>query len=327
MIKAIVFSKDRAMQLDATLRSLYLHCRDVQLAELHVLYSASTPKYETQYRLLGQAYPQVDFVSEKSFREDVEEILLSFYEHAAERSRYRFVSKFNRWFFADHFLVEKITRRFSRLGIRIGYIPVPVPAKETFIFFLVDDNLFVRPFRLQAVIHALDFLPKTLGFSLRLGRNTTYAYMLDSSQELPEFEEFDNEILKYDWPRAQGDYNYPLEVSSSIFRTAQILPLLASIAFGNPNSLEGGMATRSRWFAKEFPSLLCFDTSVTFCNPINKVQTVESANRAALRHHYSVEELAERFDRGERIDVGVYAGHQPNACHQEVELVFTGEEQ
>ena len=327
MIKAIVFSKDRAMQLDATLRSLYLHCRDVQLAEIHVLYRASTPKYEAQYHLLAQAYPQVDFVSEKSFREDVEEILLSCYEHAADRRRYRFVSKFNRWLFADHFLIEKITRRLSRLGIRIGSVPAPVPEKETFIFFLVDDNLFVRPFSLQAVIHALDFLPRTLGFSLRLGRNTTYAYTLDSSQELPEFEEVDDDILTYEWLRAQYDFYYPLEVSSSIYRAAQMLPLLASIAFQNPNTLEGGMAARSRWFAKGFPSLICFDASVTFCNPINKVQTVEAANRAALIHHYSVEELAERFDRGERIDVGAYAGHLPNACHQEVELIFTGADQ
>ena len=32
--------------------------------------------------------------------------------------------------------------------------------------------------------------------------------------------------------------------------------------------------------------------------------------------------MIERFDRGERIDVERYAGFTPNACHQEVELVF-----
>jgi hypothetical protein len=187
----------------------------------------------------------------------------------------------------------------------------------------VDDNLFVRPFRLQTIIHALDILPDAIGFSLRLGRNTTYTYMLNSNQKLPDFEEVGDGVLAYDWRGAQYDFNYPLEVSSSIYRTAQIMPLLASVAFRNPNTLEGEMAARSRWFAKRFPKLLCFDTSVAFCNPVNKVQTVKAGNRVGLAQDYTVEELAVRFDQGERIDVKAYNGFCPNSCHQEVELIFT----
>jgi len=318
-----VFSRDRAMQLDAALRSFYLHCQDIQLAEIHVLYRASTPGYEAQYRLLEQAYPQVFFVSEKNFREDVEGMLLSCYERVSQRRWYRFVSKINRLLLFDNSFIAKIARRLAKLEIKLRILPLPFPLKESFIFFMVDDNLFVRPFSLRAAVQALHAVPDAIGFSLRLGRNTTYTYSLNNNQELPKFEEIAGGVLAYDWRSGQYDFNYPLEVSSSIYRAVQILPLLASMAFRNPNTLEGEMAARSRWFAKRFPKLLCFDTSVAFCNPVNKVQTISAGNRAGLAHHYTVEELARRFDKGERVDVKSYSGFMSNACHQEMEFTFT----
>jgi hypothetical protein len=211
----------------------------------------------------------------------------------------------------------------ARLGIKLEYMHSPVPSMESHILFMVDDNLFVRQFSLQVAVQALHSVPDAIGFSLRLGRNTTYTYSLNHNQELPEFNEIGDGVLAYDWRGAQYDFNYPLEVSSSIYRAVQIMPLLASVAFRNPNTLEGDMAARSRWFAKRFPKLLCFDTSVAFCNPVNKVQTVSAGNRAGLVNSYTVEELAEQFDRGKRIDVKAYSGFVSNSCHQEVELIFT----
>jgi len=58
-VKAILLSRDRATQVDATLRSFYLYCRDIQLADIHVLYRASTPRYKVHYRKLELAYPKV----------------------------------------------------------------------------------------------------------------------------------------------------------------------------------------------------------------------------------------------------------------------------
>jgi hypothetical protein len=66
---------------------------------------------------------------------------------------------------------------------------------------------------------------------------------------------------------------------------------------------------------------MCFEQSVTFCNPVNIVQTLYP-NRVGEHIYYSVEELLERFERGERIDIQAYNGFVPNACHQEVSLHF-----
>ena len=56
------------------------------------------------------------------------------------------------------------------------------------VLFLVDDALFVRPFRLEVAAQALDSNADALGFSLRLGRNTSNCYVLGRAQALPEFE-------------------------------------------------------------------------------------------------------------------------------------------
>ncbi len=69
------------------------------------------------------------------------------------------------------------------------------------------------------------------------------------------------------------------------------------------------------------PALLCYEQSVTFCNPVNKVQTVY-ANRAGTASEYAADHLAELFDQGYRVQVAAYAGFVPSACHQEVELTY-----
>jgi hypothetical protein len=66
---------------------------------------------------------------------------------------------------------------------------------------------------------------------------------------------------------------------------------------------------------------LCYENSVTFCNPINKVQTV-ATNRAGSVVEYSSDHLAQLFESGYRIKVEAYTGFVPNACHQEVALNF-----
>jgi hypothetical protein len=170
-------------------------------------------------------------------------------------------------------------------------------------------------------VRALRANPDALGVSLRLGKNTTYCYAHDHAQRLPAFTPQPGGLLKYDWTTAEYDFGYPLEVSSSIYRSKEIVPLVCGFNFRNPNDLEGYMAAHSRWFKIKFPYLLCSENSITFCNPINIVQTT-TENRAGKQYYYPIDEMIARFDRGERIEVERYAGFTPNSCHQEVELFF-----
>lgn len=302
-MQVLIFSRDRALQLDATLHSFLLHCEDVSQADVKIIYTTTTSVHARQYEQLQRDYAgrgPITFVREEKFRTDT--------LNAAIPDR---VSRVARGLF-----------RFANcLGPRFGRVAAlgKAAVANHFVLFLVDDNLFVRDFRLRTICDALTVHEDALGFSLRLGTNTTYCYSRDREQRLPKFSFLDSGILKFPWNTGQADFGYPLEVSSSVYRLADVLPFLSRLQFRNPNTLEEVMAHRTQRFRASKPFLLCYETSVTFCNPINIVQTVLS-NRSGAEPEHSSESLAEMFSRNFRVDVHAYSGFVPNGCHQEVAL-------
>jgi hypothetical protein len=262
-----IFSKNRAFQLEAALRSFRSHARDAEAARLVVLYRATDDRHARQYALLASTHPDVTFVAEQSFRRDL----------------------------------------LSAIG------------SSRMVLFLVDDILVTRPFSLGVAAEALTERPRALGFSLRLGLNTTNCYMLDRPQALPAFETLDGGVLQYDWRGAEHDFGYPLELSSSLYRTGDLVPVLGSFDFRNPNRLEAELAARRDGFTERFPLLLCFERSVAFSAPLNLVQE-EFPNRSQRSPDVSVEALSRLFDQGFRLDVDAWHGHTARAAHEEIEL-------
>lgn len=269
-ITGIVFSKDRAMQLDAVLRSLWLHCRDIGSADVKVLYTTSDAAHEYQYMRLMEMHPKAEFIREHDFKQQ---------------------------------LLSSI-------------------ADYPFVFFVVDDCIFVKPFFLKDVVSAVDEHQDVLGFSFRLGRNTTYCYSRDRSQQLPVFQELKNGFVKFHWASGEYNFGYPLEVSSSMYRTKDLFTLLAESPFQNPNTLESQLAHQAWKYAGSHGYAICNAVSLAFCNPVNIVQLVYK-NRRGTNNGYSIHELFRLFQEGYRIHVEQYSGFVPGSCHQEVELYFT----
>lgn len=289
------------MQLEATLGSFFRHVVVADAAQMTVLYCASSSKHKSQYLELEREFrAQVGFVQETSFRRQVLELLRTSPSALAPGPR--------------HTLSETL---LSRISVQ----EKPVTRPTSFVIFLVDDNLFVRSFDLDAAIRALDLNSDALGFSLRLGRNTTHCYVLDREQSLPRFESLPESVLKWRWSRADGDFGYPLEVSSSIYPLETVIGLLKRTEFSDPNTLESQMFRQERRFVRQFPVLLCYEKSVVFSVPLNRVQQVYG-NRAADMNESSSEALAELFDQGQRIRLAALEGFVPSACHQEVGLQF-----
>jgi len=266
-IGALIFSKDRPLQLDAALQSFLLHCADPETIELHVLYLASDDIFASQYKQLKAEFPQVEFIAQSNFKQQVQAV--------------------------------------------VGSCDL--------ILFMVDDNIFVRRFCLAEAARALLDNDDALGFSLRLGTNTQYCYTQNAPQPLPNFESCSPRILKYDWTTAHHDFGCPLELSSSLYRCAEIGPLLQELAFDNPNHLEAALAGFAGRFASSKPHLLCYERSVVFSNPLNRVQLVYP-NRTADSPQYDPTRLRKLFAQGYRVDVGKYAGFVPDAAHQEQPL-------
>lgn len=125
-VVGLLFSKDRAMQLDGTIRSLSVYCQDMRNIDFKVIWAHSDSRNEQQYQELANTYPYIEFISEVDFQSQV-------------------------------------------LASIAGY---------EYVLFLVDDNLFVRSFSIEKIIESLRINPDVLGFSLRLGTNTNYCYML-----------------------------------------------------------------------------------------------------------------------------------------------------
>ena len=263
----VVFSKDRPLQLDGTLRSFFLHCQDPDDIVLKVLYTTSDAEQEEAYRQMAQDYPGVVFVREKSFKQELLSQLQGF----------------------DHVL------------------------------FVVDDTIFVRDFHLGECVRRLAEFPDAIGFSLRLGENTTYCYPLDRSQRLPDFQAVDANAVVFDWTAGEHDFNYPIEVSSSVYRMHDVYPLLDRLDYKNPNTLESVLSACAPQFASSLPRLLSVPRSAAFAVPINKVQDFNE-NRAGERQEYSAEGLAVLYRDGYRLDAAAYSDFTPNSCHQEVEL-------
>jgi hypothetical protein len=296
-IVGVVFSRDRAIQLDAMLRSFFLNCADPELVSFKVIYAGKNAYFTDQYRRLRLEYatdPSIDFIEQHHFKKNV---------------------------------LRAIRTRLSvreRMLLKLGRGRIRLRASNKYLMFLVEDNVFIRPFRLSEVTSALDSHRDALGFALLLGTNINYCYPLDVPVVFPDHEAVSDSIVKYRWPDAGVGLNYPLEVSGSVYRINEIAPPLARLGYSSSNELEAQLALKASDYSRTHPTLLCYKHSITFCNPVNKSQNTYD-KKAGTRPEYSTEYLARMFDDGYRIDIRGHQNMVPYSCHQEVKLSFSKE--
>lgn len=298
----LVFSKNRAMQLDALLRSYLLHCQDSHRSKIIVLYDTTSSHYHKQYDRLKEIYQEsVCFKLQKKFRKDVLTII-----SPQQQGIKKWINIYRYSF--PHWLN-------GLLSARVEISP------DQYILFLVDDTVFIRDFYLEDIISVLESQREVIGFSLRLGDNTTYCYPMQTEQCLPDFTLYRDNVYIFNWYSSNLDFGYPFELSSSLYRSEMIMNYLLQLPFWNPNSLEAKMAAGAWQFQIKYPYMACYQKSVAFSIPVNKVQN-EFPNRYGVDYSHSIEELSQRFDEGEIIDIEKLNGFVPKACHQEVELSF-----
>ena len=226
---------------------------------------------------------------------------------------------------------QKLIKMFPSISFHeqidfIDYV-VTLLKEYKYVLFVVDDTFFVKDFRIGTVTKSLADNIDCIGFSLRLGKNTTYCYMGNYGQEFPSDYHQMDETLKYEWAKADGDFGYPLEVSSSAYRVKDVLPIIQQShrhwKISHPGHLEGNMS-KMRKHLRCYPYLLCYEQSVAFANPLNIVRP-EKRNRFSGVIEYDVITLAEQFDKGCRIDVKKYSDFVPKGAHEDVDVVFVKE--
>lgn len=192
---------------------------------------------------------------------------------------------------------------------------------KKYVLFVVDDCVFTRKYSLEKMCYTLDIFSGAIGFSLRLGENTTYCYPLGIDNDFPIMQKFDNNICTFNWVDVKnGDFAYPLEVSSSLYRVSDIMIYLQGVTYADPGFLEWAMSINTG-IVKYSPYLACYQTSVAFCNPINKVNP-NNNNRSGSNPDYSILSLLEKYENSLRIDNTDFLDFVSNGCHQEKEIRF-----
>jgi len=195
---ALVFSKDRPLQLDACLRSLRMHATGAAWLPIVVLWKASSEAYRRAYSEvcaanggvhgLNHAPAPLAFFSEGDFEADVRHILAS--------------------------------------------------ATNNHCLLCVDDTMWVRTWFPGQVERLLCEHSDALAFSLRLGRSTTYCYPTDETQVVPHHAIIEGDVMKFDWRTQPNDFGYPCDISSSVYRVNDLVRALTGRGFKNPNELE-----------------------------------------------------------------------------------------
>lgn len=187
--------------------------------------------------------------------------------------------------------------------------------------FLVDDCVFWRDFSLSWLPEYLRQHPEVMGLSLRLGRNITASYLQGCSIQPPSWEAFNDslagELLCWRWQGAHEAWGYPLEVSSSVYRTADIESYLPNV--GSPNVLENAMCAHLDTLSR--PLLMSYGESVAYDAQINCVGPF--SNRAGNDPRYTPEALSAAYAAGWRLKVEDLPA--PSAVMAEIELPMTKE--
>jgi hypothetical protein len=206
-INVIIFTKDRAAQLDALLSSIQKNAS--WLWPPTILYAASNEDFERGYRLIEDKY-NIKLIWQLPLKEKV---------------------------------LEAIDPSVSLTT------------------WLVDDDIFYRTF------DEITEVPYNTTFSPRLGKNSTYSYVVDKQQHEGEL-----------------DFLYYFSIDGHIYRTEEIVPRVQIASFNTPNEFEDMLS-------RIVPMNILYNSHSCLVGiPHNRVGEYDNRHEGG-----SVKELNERF--------------------------------
>jgi hypothetical protein len=187
---------------------------------------------------------------------------------------------------------------------------------ESYLMFLVDDNIFYRPFDVSRI--APFFGKRHLFISLRCSRR----YKDDIQPKFLKAEKY----LEWRWTfhsTPRGKWNYPFSVDGNIYHQDFMRRLCKSLDFKAPNSLESVLhSTRWKLSVRWRNKALAPIEAVVFNNPLNKVQTEGETWHRGL----SVEQLNEKYCEGLIINNRALYAANPDSAHFAVDISFVNED-
>lgn len=259
-IGAIVFSKDRAIQLQALLESFYETKQGN--CSICVIYAASNPEHKSSYmELINGFADRVEFYDENEL-----------------------------------------------IGFKDTLLYVLNKLKSKALFFLVDDIIFTEKVD-YSKLAGLEL--SNVIFSLRMGKNLSFSYVVSKSQILPKIKLNLSGLLEWKWSDGVFEWGYPLSLDGHIYSKEEILVWLKYLDFKSPSSFEIALQKFYIFYKNRVGN--CFEKSCIVNIPCNKVQN-EVDN---IHGSFHQDALLEKWNNGFKIDFKQFIGINNNSTHQE----------
>ena len=244
----IIFSFNRALQLDTLIRSLKAKWKNPTY-KIDVVYNTTNSGFQQGYDLLKRKLSSdtsIEFHKENSCADKIRFMELLNWRNASFYYRYKMRHKSNFRSLCNSLLQANDTRH---------------------VMFLTDDAMFINPVDLnKEVFDWIDEKPYGRQFSLRVG--------IGMNGQNKTVKQINNNIY-WDFYENEGNSNwgYPFSVDAHIDSKAPIAELFARYIYCNPNTLEGNICTLVRskkWFGEGMGN--CAASILSY--PINMVQNV-----------------------------------------------------
>ena len=209
----IIFSFNRALQLDALLQSIHVNLKGK--FKVSVLYNTSNDLFQRGYEKLKEENPTVSFIKEN-------------------RNSFRYPSKL----YFSLYNIKKLIRhpyiRKPKSNFRDKLIELVSLQNGDYTMFMTDDSLFTRETCLSDDIYNLiSKSPTQNSFALRLG--------LELNNPPSSVRPLNESVLFWNYYNTGANlknWNYPFSVDAHIYDTNFIKELSEKLVFMNPSSYE-----------------------------------------------------------------------------------------
>jgi hypothetical protein len=246
MITTIIFSYNRALQLDELIKSILKYDIDKQL-DLHVLFLYTDSNFYNGYLKIKKQYNKIEWHNEIR-HESI--FMLPFLPPYWHNYFWWFKYKHNRWIETD--FRDKLHLILSG-------------SDNKTVMFLTDDSLFYKDIKInQKIIDKIILNPESISYSLRHGENILNG----------KFKTLGNCI---NWTpfynHENTEWEYPFSVDGHIYNKAFIHKILKKVFYKNPNTLEANVAC----YAREknlFSEMYANNCSCLVGFEINRVQQI-----------------------------------------------------
>lgn len=261
-VSCIIFSRDRAMQLEVLLLSIQKY--SIEDFPIIVQYSCSS-NHESSYNRLITKFSNVNFIKEDRFRSTLLEILKS--------------------------------------------------VKTRYLFFLVDDQVFIRDFKISQLLERME--RRTIA-SLRLGTNISNWGIRDVEYH-PQYV-MDGEFIRWKWRKNTYDFRYQFSVDATIYHTIDVLRCSMAIPFKAPNSYEANM--NSVYLYKINNDGIAFKQQKVI-NLIINASRVESGYEQCESGEYTADDMLKLYQEGRVLDIDKISAIKYNSAHHIINDINT----